>query len=300
VTKLFDGTGKRALEIAHRRWGKDEIALNLMGKASITRPATYWHMLPEYAQARKAIWAAVNPHTGRRRIDEAFPHEWRDSMNEQEMFIRFKWGATWQCVGSDNFKALVGTPPAGIVMSEWSKAHPGAWAYLSPILIENKGWALGITTPEGRNHAHAMFNNWKTNPAYWTEVQTIEDSMRLCRAAGVEPMVTLDDVELQRKEYRALYGDEAGDALIEQEWYCSWAAAVLGAFYGKEMSRAENENRICESIDPVRGYPISTAWDIGVDDPMAIWVFQVGPGWLHVIDYIEGSGYGFDYYCDWL
>ena len=51
------------------------------------RTATYWHALPEYAQARKAIWNAINPHTGRRRIDEAFPHELRASVNDQEMFI---------------------------------------------------------------------------------------------------------------------------------------------------------------------------------------------------------------------
>ena len=35
--------------------------------------ATYWHMLPEATQARKAIWDAINPKTGKRRIDEAFP-----------------------------------------------------------------------------------------------------------------------------------------------------------------------------------------------------------------------------------
>ena len=51
------------------------------------RTATYWHALPEYAQARKAIWNVINPHTGRRRIDEAFPHELRASVNDQEMFI---------------------------------------------------------------------------------------------------------------------------------------------------------------------------------------------------------------------
>lgn len=299
VTKKFDGTGKRAIEIAHRRWGKDEIALNMMGKASVTRPATYWHMLPEYEQGRKAIWNAVNPHTGQRRIDEAFPLEWRANTLDQEMLIRFKWGATWQVVGSDNFKSLVGTPPAGIVLSEWSKAHPAAWAYLAPILLENKGWALAITTPEGRNHAHAMFEDWRKTPGYWAELQTIEDSIRACRAAGVEPSVTLDAVEQARKEYHALFGEEAGDAMIEQEWYCSWAAAVLGAFWGKEIARAEQQGRICD-LDIVPGYPINTAWDIGVDDPMAIWVFQHGPGWLHVIDYIESSGHGFDYYCDWL
>src|SRR5262245_1512324 len=82
--------GRRAIEIAHRRWGKDDVALHWAARAAMLRPATYWHMLPEYAQARKAIWNAVNPHSGKRRIDEAFPLELRESTNEQEMFIRFK------------------------------------------------------------------------------------------------------------------------------------------------------------------------------------------------------------------
>jgi phage terminase large subunit len=299
ITRRFDGTGKRASAICHRRWGKDDVALNLTGKASVERPAVYWHLLPEYAQARKAIWTAVNPHTGIRRIDEAFPHEWRANTNEQEMFIRFKWGATWQCVGSDNYKQLVGTPPAGIVLSEWAKAHPGAWAYLAPILVENKGWALAITTPEGRNHAHSMHEEWGKNPKYFAEVQTIEDSMRLCRAAGMEPTVTLEDVEMQRREYHRLFGIDAGDAMIEQEWFCSFAAAILGAYWGKEITKAEQAGRICD-LDIVPGYPINRAWDIGIDDPMAIWCYQVGPGWLHIIDYIEGSGLGFDFYAEQL
>lgn len=299
VTKMFDGTGKRAVEIAHRRWGKDEVALNLMGKASITRPATYWHMLPEYEQGRKAIWNAVNPHTGRRRIDEAFPREWRANTNEQEMFIRFKWDATWQVVGSDNFQALVGTPPAGIVLSEWAKSHPAAWGYLAPILVENKGWALAITTPEGRNHAFQMFEKWAQRDKYFSEKQTILDSVRLCLEAGVLPSITLEDVEDQREEYHALFGTDAGDALIEQEYFCSFAAAILGAYFGKEIEKAETQGRI-RDVRVIPGYPINTAWDIGVDDPMAIWVFQVGPGFLHIIDYIEGSNAGFDFYCDWL
>src|SRR3546814_4644937 len=82
--------GKRAVEIAHRRWGKDDLILHRTAIAAHERPASYWHCLPEYAQARKALWAAVNPHTGKRRIDEAFPQELRESTNEQEMFIRFQ------------------------------------------------------------------------------------------------------------------------------------------------------------------------------------------------------------------
>lgn len=66
--------------------------------------ANYWHMLPQADQARKALWDAVNPATGMRRIDEAFPRELRDVTRDNEMFIRFKSGSTYQVVGSDNYE----------------------------------------------------------------------------------------------------------------------------------------------------------------------------------------------------
>jgi phage terminase large subunit len=57
--------GLRADVAAHRRWGKDDIALNWTARACHQRIGTYWHLLPEASQARKAIWDAINPHTGR-------------------------------------------------------------------------------------------------------------------------------------------------------------------------------------------------------------------------------------------
>src|SRR6185312_3719685 len=84
--------GKRALGGWHRRAGKDDVLLHRTAVPAFERPATYWTALPEYAQARKALWTEVNPHTGKRRIDEAFPHILREATNEQEMFLRFKNG----------------------------------------------------------------------------------------------------------------------------------------------------------------------------------------------------------------
>jgi hypothetical protein len=285
----LEGGGLRAIEIAHRRWGKDDIALNWAAVSAHERVGNIFHCLPEYAQARKAIWTAVNPHTGRRRIDEAFTPEIRESTNEQEMFIRFKSGSTWQVIGSDNYKNLVGTAVNGIVLSEWAKAHPAAWAYLAPILVENGGWALFITTPEGENHAYQTYIMARTDPSWFAEVQTVNDTQA----------IPLEAVEAQRAEYHAIFGKDAGDALIEQEYFCGFSAAILGAYWGKEMECAEREGRICE-LDIIPHYPINRAWDIGIDDPMAIWCFQVGPGFLHVVDYIEGSGYGFDWYASEL
>lgn len=277
-TYLENG-GRRAVEIAHRRWGKDDIALHHAACAAHKEIATYWHMLPEYSQGRKAIWNAVNPHTGKRRIDEAFPKEIRASTNEQEMFIRLKCGSTWQVVGSDNYKNLVGSPPKGIVFSEWSKAHPGAWAYLAPILVENNGWALFITTPEGKNHAHGTLQVAKKNPDTWFwEVQTVEESG-----------FPLEKVEAAREEYHALYGIDAGDALIEQEYYCSFEAAVLGAIYGKQMARLTKEGRINNRVKHDPNYPVFTAFDLGRRDATAIWFYQVGFNEIFLIDYFEDN-----------
>src|SRR4051812_15858730 len=106
--------GKRAIEIAHRRWGKDEIALGATCELAHRRVGNYWHCLPEYEQGRKALWTAVNAHTGKRRIDEVFPPQIRASANEQEMFIRLRNGSTWQIIGSDRYNATVGAGVCGI------------------------------------------------------------------------------------------------------------------------------------------------------------------------------------------
>lgn len=247
--------------------------------SAFEHPATYWHMLPEYAQARKAIWNAINPHTNKRRIDEVFPHEIRENANEHEMFIRFKNGATWQVVGSDSFKSLVGAPPYGIVFSEWAKAVPAAWAYLSPILEENGGWAAFITTPEGKNHCYEMLKMARKNPDRWfAEVQTVEDSG-----------FPLERVEVARQEYHALYGIDAGDALIQQEYYCSFEAAILGAVYGKQMARIAKEGRITNRVKHDPNHPVYTAFDLGRRDATAIWFFQIGYNEILIIDYMEAS-----------
>lgn len=145
----LEAGGLRGLAVAHRRWGKDDLALNWTAVAAHQRVGTYWHLLPEYAQGRKAIWDAIDEERGARRIDLAFPEALRAKTDEQQMFIRFKCGSTCQVIGSDNYNAVVGSPPVGIVFSEWPLAQKAAWAYLSPILEKNGGW--------GPLHLHASW-----------------------------------------------------------------------------------------------------------------------------------------------
>jgi len=282
--------GKRAECIWHRRSGKDEVALHWTAIAASQRPATYWHMLPMASQARKAVWDAVNPHTGLRRIDEAFPLALRQTTRENEMSIRLKNGSMFHVVGSDNFNSLVGSPPAGVVFSEWALADPAAWGFLRPILAENGGWALFITTPRGNNHAKTMLDDARAHPGTWfSEVLP----------ATKTGVFTAAQLEEERRAYMAQFGTDQGRALYEQEYLCSFEAAVLGAFYAEELRLARETRRI--GVVPIdRMVPVHTAWDLGYTDATAIWFIQVVGREVRLVDYPEEGGAGLDHYAKLL
>lgn len=283
----FEKGIKRNLLVWHRRAGKDEMALHMAAVSAHLRPANYWHCLPTYEQAKKAIWEAVNPHTGKKRIDEAFPHEVRKRTDNSSMTIEFHTGSVWRIVGSDNPDTLVGAPPAGVVFSEWALANPTAWGLLQPILLENGGWASFITTPRGRNHVRSMLDMARKNPNWFAQVLTVDDTQQ----------VSLDQIEEARKEYESLYGKDAADALIQQEYWCSFEAAILGAYWGKELSAAEHAGRITK-VEAEEGVPVHTGWDLGIDDAMAIWWWQPVAGQIRWLDYYEAHGYAIPHYAE--
>ncbi len=231
------------------------------------------------AQARKAIWEAVNPHTGIRRIDEAFPLELRDITRENEMFIRFKSGSTWQVVGSDNFNSLIGSPPVGCVFSEWALSNPAAWAYLRPIFRENGGWALFNFTPRGRNHAVKMFEGAAGDPDWFCQKLTARDT-------GV---FSEEDLAKELAEYIRDYGLDEGTARFNSEYMCSFDEAIPGSFFGTEMTALEQAGRL-SLVDYDPSLPVYTAWDLGWTDDTAIWFFQLARLEVRFIDYYAAAG----------
>jgi hypothetical protein len=86
------------------------------------------------------------------------------------------------------------------------------------------------------------------------------------------------------------------EELIQQEYYCSPEAFPMGHYYGKQMETAKREGRIGE-VPWRSGLEVDTWWDLGVDDSMSIWFMQPVGQMLHMIDYYEGSGFGFEHYA---
>ena len=289
-TYLENG-GKHAELVWHRRSGKDDLALHWTACAAHQRVGNYWHMLPQANQARKAIWEAVNPHTGKRRIDEAFPLELRSATQEHEMLIRLKVGATWQVVGSDNFNSLVGSPPVGLVFSEWPLCDPAAWAYLMPILEENGGWAIFNGTPRGRNHGYRSVKAAQRTPGSFGEILSAEHT-------GIFNALQLAKI---RQELIDVYGEEYGQSIFEQEYLVSFDAANLGAILGRGMARAEREGRINDQFDyDPDGAPIEISSDIGRRDASSWWFWQPCVGGYRLVDFDKDSGLDADEWCDRL
>jgi hypothetical protein len=278
--------GKRAVAVCHRRWGKDEIALQITAKASVKRIGNYWHMLPQANQCRKAIWEAVNPRTGMKRIDEAFPMEMRTSTRNTDMYLGLVGGSSWQVVGSDSFNALVGSPPIGIVFSEYALSDPRSWAYLSPILEENGGWAAFVSTSRGDNHLKKILDFARITPGWFAQVLTADDT----------PVFTKERLAEIQAELIGTFGEEMGEAMFQQEYYLSFQGAVMGSYFAKQMVVARKEGRITH-VPHQPGIEVDTYWDLGVDDSMTLWFIQHIGAQHHIIDYYENSGYGLEHYA---
>lgn len=291
-TRVWDylqSGGRRACLNWARRSGKDELALHWAAVAMHVNVGTYWHMLPKANQSRKAIWDAVNPRTGRRRIDDAFPPELRETVHEQEMFIRFRNGSTWQVLGSDNHSAFVGSPPSGVVFSEYALADPQAWDFVRPILAENRGWALFVSTPRGHNHFEKLALLAQSSPEWLYDRHTADDN----------PHLTPETLEAEHEEMVALLGDADGEALFQQEYYCSFSGSVAGSIYGIFMERAEREGRIgTVAPDPQR--PVNVAFDLGMDDDTALWFHQDCGTHVRFLHTYSARGEALQHYAEYI
>lgn len=280
---------KTAILAWHRRAGKDEIALHNGAIKAMERVGNYWHMLPMQEQARKALWEAVNPRTGRVRWKDAFPEEIIAHVDNQAMKITFKNNSTWQLLGSDNYNSLVGTTPIGMTFSEAALADPAAFAFFRPILLENNGWSLHISSTRGRNHFYKLFESYRGQPDAFVERLSAHDT-------GV---FTAMQLAMERKVYIDLYGAALGDSLFRQEYLSEWDAAVIGAVFGKEIKLLREQGRALPLVYDPR-FPVDTSWDIGVGDTNVILFWQTVGNYERLIDWYASTDTGIEHYAEIL
>jgi hypothetical protein len=270
----FDNGGLRGASVWHRRAGKDFVAIHQIAKMAHKRRGLYYHCLPTQRQGRKVVWETLTKE-GHRLIDMAFPSPLRKgNPNSTEMRIPLKCGSNYQVVGSDNYSALIGSNPVGVVFSEWSLTDPRVWDFIRPILVENGGWAWFIYTPRGYNHGFDIAEIAKDNPEWFYSRKTVDDTHVLTPA------------DIQKEA-----DDGMPKELIRQEFYCDFSAANVGAVLGGYIEAAEKEGRILdEDLYKSSGEQVMAVLDIGFRDTTAVWYVQVQATGPELVGYDEAAG----------
>lgn len=276
-----------SIDIWHRRAGKTINSLNFLVACGMHRIGNYYHCFPELAQARRVIWDGIDKH-GKRYLDYIPKELIQGKINNTHMRIKLINGSSIQLAGADRYNALMGGNPAGIIFDEYSLMNPFAWHYLAPILTENGGWGKFIFTPRGANHAYDLYCRNLHNPKWFVQKLDITQTKNW----DGSPIITEEMVNERRREGMP-------EELIQQEFYCSFDAALAGSYYSSEISLAYKENRI-KNFEIDTTLPVYTAWDLGRRDPTSIWLFQIAGSEIRFIAYYENIMQSMDYYLDWL
>ena len=268
--------------VMHRRFGKTVFAVNHMIKHALTCPLPRPRVAlvaPTFTQAKRISWDYVKYYAG------VIPGV---TFNETELRADFPNGGRIMLLSGENPDALRGIYLDLCVFDEYGMQNPRVWGeVVRPALSDREGAAIFLGTPAGHNHFFEILQQAKEQ----SEEGSDQWYWRIAKASdtGYVKEMELDAARLQMTPEQ-----------FEQEYECSFTAAIIGAYYGKLLTDAEDNGKITRGpYDPA--LPVHTAWDLGINDSTAIWFAQVYRGGaVNVIDYYENSGVGLDHYAEVL
>ncbi len=275
----FHESSKRwRIIVAHRRAGKTVACINHLIRTALTcdKPEPrVAYVSPFYKQSKDVAWTYL------KRFTRVIPGA---VTNESELRVDLPNGGRVRLYGADNPDGMRGIYLDDCVLDEFADMRPRVLPeIIRPALSDRRGSLTIIGTPKGHNDFHRA----------WKQAQTDDEWFTLLLRASETGLVDQEELDSARKQMESHPGS------FEQEFECSFEAAITGAYWGKEMAAAEADGRIKDlpiDID----MPVHTAWDLGVRDATAIWFFQALAGGLHVVDFHEASGVGLDHYAEAL
>ncbi len=260
-----------AVLVAHRRAGKTVACINDLIVRALTegKPnARYAYLAPYHSQAKSIAWEYLL----------RFSEPVRVNANQSELWVELINGSRIRLFGADNPDNLRGLYLDGVILDEYADMKPSIWgAVIRPLLSDRKGWAVFIGTPKGHNGFYEVYETATKNSNWY--VKTLRASQTNL----------LPDSEL-KDAFQSMTEDQ-----YLQEFECSFEAAIIGAYYGKEMRVITDGGRITKvDYDPL--FPVHTAWDLGYSDDTAIWWYQVVHGEIRILEYHSSNGQPVAYY----
>ena len=284
--KLHNELRRFNVIVCHRRFGKTVFRLNdqkdRLLRNGYKNPQGFY-IAPTYGQAKRVAWDYTKEFTRSHpgvTVNEA---EMRVDMLRPQLRDRVR----MQLLGAENPASIRGVYADDVTFDEYAEMDPTVWTQVvRPALSDRGGGATFIGTPKGMNHFHQIYE-------YASQRMADGDPEWYCAIFKASETGIIPESELAAA--RALMSEEE----YEQEYLCSFQAALIGAYYGKEMSWLEDNKRIISVPFDAQG-TVLTGWDLGVNDTTVIWFAQRIHKEVHLIDYVEDSGRGLDFYVDIL
>lgn len=255
--------------VCHRRFGKTVWAINNQIDKMLrnTNPAPRGaYIAPTFGQAKRVVWDYAKKYTS------MIP---QISTNEQDLRIDYPHNAARQMLlSAENPGSIKGIYLDDCIFDEYGLMDPTVWSeVVRPTLSDRKGGATFIGTPVGMNNFHKLYDYAKNSgdPEWFAAMYKASET-------GLISQEELDSARrtMSEEEY-------------EQEYECSFNAGLTGAYFAKELARAEKEGRIgVVYYDPT--LPVDTYWDLGIDDLCSVWFVQSFRGRHRIIDYYEICG----------
>lgn len=270
--------------IWHRRGWKDKTMFQALLMKALKRKWVYYYIFPEYEQGRKIFWDGID-NDWLKMIDH-IPKEILKSTNDQQMKIELMNGSLIQVVGTDRkINNIVGTNPVWCIFSEYSISNPLWWDLIRPIIKMNGGFVWFVYTPRGKNHWYDLKEVARKNPEDWflsvkTASETTDNEWNR--------IISDEMIEQERRDWM-------DEDLLQQEYFCSFEAAIKGAYFAEQLRLARLENRISKvPYEPL--LDVYTFWDLWMNDTTAIWFVQFHWKEIRLIDHYEMSWESLDHY----
>jgi len=275
---IHDNLKRFNVLVCHRRFGKTVLAINELIKQALNcdlKSPRYAYIAPTYTQAKKIAWSYIKEFC-------AGFLSYNAKFNESELYVQLPNGATIQLLGADNPDSLRGIYLDGVVLDEPAQINPRLFPeIIRPALADRLGWAIFIGTPMGEDEFFDIYQQAQNN----------DDWFACLYKASETNLIRPEELEASRKIMT--------EAQYNQEFECSFNAAITGSYYGDLLAKAEDEGRIGNAIYD-KTLKVHTAWDIGIGDSTAIWFFQLYSKEIRIVDYYEANGVGLDHYASVL
>lgn len=252
--------------VAHRRAGKTVATIADLIDATLRcdKPnARGAYVAPTFVQAKDVAWEYL------KRFSAPIPGV---KLNESELRIDYPGGQRVRLYGADNADRMRGLYFDYVVLDEYADMNPQAWSeVIRPALADRQGSATFIGTPKGKNAFFDICEVAKASPEQWffTRLKASE--------TNIVPHAELMDAKAGMTEEQ-----------YATEFECSFDSAVIGSYYGAELAAAfESVPSRITTVPYDPALPVSTYWDLGIDDATAIWFAQFSGKEIRLIEYAE-------------